>query len=80
MVVKLILSRKNLSEGFKTIKLAISADTKLIRSVEAVQATTDEVFLFEFDSYTINHGIPAERFVYDYPSSANSYYNFLFSE
>jgi outer membrane lipoprotein-sorting protein len=80
MVIKLILSRKNLSEGFKTIKLAISADTKLIRSVEAVQAATDEVFLFEFDSYTINQGIPAERFVYDYPSSANSYYNFLFSE
>jgi len=80
MVINLILSRKNVSEGFKQIKLSISADTQLIRCVEAIQATTDEVFKFEFDSYTINQGIPAERFIYDYPSSANSYNNFLFSE
>lgn len=80
MVVNLILSRKNISEGFKQIKLSISADTKLIRCVEAIRATTNEVFKFEFDSYTINQGIPAERFLYDSPSSANSYNNFLFSE
>lgn len=80
MVVKLILSRRNVSEGFKQIKLSISADTKLIRCVEAIRATNDEVLKIEFESYTLNKGIPAERFIYDYPSSANSYYNFLFSE
>lgn len=80
MVVNLLLSRKNVSEGFKQIKLSISADSKLIRCVEATYAMTEEVFKFEFENYSINQGIPAERFIYDYPSSANSYNNFLFSE
>ena len=80
LVVNLILTRRNVSEGFKQIKLSISADTKLIRCVEAIRATNDEVVKMDFTSYTINQGIPAERFIYDYPSSANSYNNFLFSE
>jgi outer membrane lipoprotein-sorting protein len=80
LVVNLILTRRNVSEGFKQIKLSISADTKLIRCVEGIRATNDEVVKMDFTSYTINQGIPAERFIYDYPSSANSYNNFLFSE
>lgn len=79
MVVKLILSRKNASEGFKTIRIAISPDTKLIRQVEAL-TIANETFIFSFDNYILNQNIPAARFIYDSPSSANKYNNFLFTE
>ena len=79
-VIKLILSRKNSSEGFRNIRLAISPKTKLIRRVTATSATTDEEFIFNFSNYTLNNSIPDTRFLYDTPSDANTYDNFLFSE
>ena len=79
-VIKLILSRKNSSEGFRTIRLAISPTTKLIRRVTATSATTEEEFIFNFSNYTLNNNIPDTRFLYDTPSDANTYDNFLFSE
>lgn len=80
MVVKLILSRKTAAEGFKRIDIAISKDTKLIRKIEAVQASNNEHFVFDFFTYRLNQNIPDERFIYDAPSSANNYNNFLFTE
>lgn len=79
MVVKFILSQKNTSEAFKYIKIAVSEGTKLIRRIEAV-TPKGEVFIFNFYEYKLNTGISAQRFVYDPPSSANVYGNFLFSE
>ena len=79
-VVKLLLSRKNASEGFRTIKLAINPNTLLIRRVEAVSASTGEVFKFDFSNYALNQNIPDTRFLYDAPSAANTYNNFLLTE
>lgn len=78
-VVKLILTRRNSSEAFRYIKLAINADTKLIRRVEAV-TSRGETFMFNFTGYRLNEDISDQRFIYDPPSSANNYNNFLFSE
>jgi len=79
LVVNLILERRNFSEGFRTIKVAINSETKLIRRVEAT-SISDEIFVMEFTNYTLNPTIPDTRFMYDAPSSANNYNNFLFSE
>lgn len=78
-VVKLVLNRRNSSEAFRYIKLAINAETKLIRRVEAV-TSHGESFVFNFTGYKLNQELSDQRFVYDPPSSANNYSNFLFSE
>jgi len=36
--------------------------------------------VFTFSDYKLNQGIPDQRFIYDPPSSANVYNNFLLSE
>lgn len=79
MVVKLVLSRRNTSEAFRYIRVAIMPDSKLIRRIEAV-TPQGETFTFNFTNYVINSGISDQRFIYDPPSSANYYNNFLFSE
>ena len=79
MVVKLILTRKSASEAFRYIKLAINDETKLIRRIEAV-TTKGEEFIFNFYDYALNQNLSEQRFVYDAPSSANNYNNFLFTE
>ena len=79
MVVKLILTRKSASEAFRYIKLAINDDTKLIRRIEAVTPKGEE-FVFNFFDYELNQNLSEQRFVYDAPSSANNYNNFLFTE
>lgn len=79
MVVKFILSRKNASEAFKFIKIYINPNTKLIRRINAVTPNNEEFFLDFFD-YKLNQNITDQRFIYDPPSSANNYNNFLFTE
>ncbi len=79
MVMKLILTRRSTSEAFRYIKLDIDANTKLIRRVEAA-TTKGESFVFDFMEYKVNKDITDQRFIYDPPSSANSFNNFLFSE
>ena len=78
-VVKLILTRKSASEAFRYIKLAINSETKLIRRIEAVTPKGEE-FVFDFYDYRLNQNLSEQRFVYDAPSSANNYNNFLFTE
>lgn len=78
-VIKLILYPRNSSEGFRRIKLAIVPETKLIRQVEAL-TTQGQTFVFYFYNYNLNQNIPDQRFVYDAPSDANNFNNFLFSE
>ncbi len=78
-VVNLILRRRNMSEAFSTIKMAISPETMLIRRLKATTPQGDE-FVFDFKNYALNKGISDQRFIYDPPTSANNYNNFLFSE
>jgi len=75
--VVLVLTRTMVSEGFKTIKLYISPDTKLIRRMEG-WTLSGELLRFDYRGMKINAGIPNSRFQYDSPASANVYNNFLF--
>ncbi len=79
MVVKFILTRKSASEAFRYIKIAVTEATKLIRRIEAV-TPKGEVFIFNFFDYKLNQDLTEQRFIYEAPSSANNYNNFLFSE
>lgn len=79
MVVKLILRRRNMSEAFSTIRVSVSPATMLIRRIEAT-TPQGESFTFDFRNYVLNQGISDQRFIYDPPTSANNYNNFLFSE
>lgn len=78
MVIKFILYRRG-AEAFRYIKVAVNADTKLIRRIEAV-STKGETFIFTFRNYRLNQGISEQRFAYTAPASANNLNNFLFSE
>lgn len=78
-VIKLLLTRKNVAEGFKTLKLSVNPSTKLIRRIEAV-STSNEMYIFDFTDYEINQGIDDKRFLYDAPSVLNKFNNFLYSE
>lgn len=79
MVVKLILSRRNTAEAFRFIKMAVSPDSKMIRRIEGVTPQGDS-YVFNFSNYSVNQGISDQRFIYDPPTSANNYNNFLFTE
>ena len=79
MVIKFILTRKSASEAFRYIKIAVSEQSRLIRQMEAV-TPKGEVITFDFYDYSLNQDITDQRFIYDAPSSANNYNNFLFSE
>ena len=78
-VIKLLLTRKNNAESFRTMNIAIDPKTLLIVSIDAL-TTNDETFSFLFEDYIINEEIPDTRFLYDIPPDANEYNNFLFTE
>lgn len=78
-VVNLILRRRNMSEAFATIKMSVVPSTMLIRRIEAT-TPQNETFTFDFKNYKLNQNISDQRFIYDPPTSANNYNNFLFSE
>jgi len=78
-VVKLRLTRRIASEGFREIILSIDAETGLIRRIEG-RTNTDALVRFDFANIKTNLGIPEARFIYDSPASANLYNNFLFRD
>jgi len=78
-VVKLRLTRRSASEGFREIILSINPETLLIRRIEGRTIADGEV-RFDFTNIRTNLGIPEQRFIYDSPASANMYNNFLFRE
>lgn len=78
-VIVLILSRKTTTELFRTIRLLISPDTKLIRRIDARTTSGDQI-RFDFSAYALNQGILDKRFEYDSPASANMFNDFLFIE
>lgn len=77
LVVKLLLNRRTVAEGFRTIVLSIDPGTRMIRRISGV-TVSNESFTFDFSGIRTNQGIPETRFVYDSPASANVYNNFLF--
>ena len=77
LVIRLVLSRLSTSDGFRTIKLSISPETKLIRRIEG-WTISNEYFVFDFTGIKTNQNIPDTKFIYDSPPSANVYNNFLF--
>ncbi len=79
MVINLLLKRRSSSEAFSQIKLSIDPSSKLIRRVIAVTPASQS-YTFYFSNYRLNTGMSEQRFIYDPPSSANNYNNFLFSE
>jgi outer membrane lipoprotein-sorting protein len=79
MAVKLRLIRRNSAESFREIVLSVNPETLLIRRMEG-RTLTDSQVRFDFSNIEINQGIPAQRFVYDSPASANVHNNFLFSD
>jgi outer membrane lipoprotein-sorting protein len=79
MVVRLRLTRRSLSEGFREIILSVDNNSKLIRRMEGRTVTGGQV-RFDFSNIRINIGIPEQRFIYDSPASANMYNNFLFRD
>jgi outer membrane lipoprotein-sorting protein len=78
-VVKIRLTRRSVSEGFREILLDIDPETHLIRRIEG-RTIADTVVRFDFNNVSINQGIPEQRFVYDSPASANVYNDFLFRD
>ncbi|MDR0554196.1 MAG: outer membrane lipoprotein carrier protein LolA [Treponema sp.] len=79
MVVKLRLSRRSASEGFREIILCIDPATRLIRRIEG-RTLSEGTVRFDFSEIKTNQGIPEGRFIYDAPASANMFNNFLFRE
>ena len=78
-VVKLRLTRRLASEGFREIILSINPETLLIRRIEG-RTIADVLVRFDFSNIRTNLGIPEQRFIYDSPASANLYNNFLFRD
>ncbi len=76
-VIKLRLEPRAASEGYRKIILSVNPDTKLIRRMEG-ETISRVVFVYDFRDIRLNQGIPATRFIYDSPASANLYNNFLF--
>jgi outer membrane lipoprotein-sorting protein len=76
-VVKLRLTRRSISEGFREIILSVNPDSLLIRRIEG-RTIAEGRLRFDFLEVKTNQGIPEGRFIYDSPASANLYNNFLF--
>jgi outer membrane lipoprotein-sorting protein len=79
MVVKIRLTRRSSSEGYREIILNVDPATRLIRRIEG-RTIADSLVRFDFSRIQINQGIPEGRFLYDSPASANLYNNFLFRD
>lgn len=75
-VVVLALNRRSASETFRHMRLLVSAQTKLIRRIEAWPLSGKKL-TFDFSAYQLNTEIPDSRFLYDIPPNADMLNNFL---
>jgi len=78
-VVKLRLTRRLVSEGFRELTISINPNTRLIRRIEGRTIAEGEI-RFDFTNIRTNQGVPVARFAYDSPPNANMYNNFLFRD
>ena len=76
LVVKLNLTSRSATEGFRQLEIAVSAGN-LIRRISGITVGLEE-HRFDFLGVRTNQGIPEQRFVYVSPASANVYRDFLF--
>ncbi len=76
MVTKLRLNWRNTGEGYRQLVISVGED-RLIRRIAGVTVDYREV-QFDFRNIELNPGVPASRFDYQRPPSANIYYDFLF--
>jgi outer membrane lipoprotein-sorting protein len=79
LVVRLRLTRRSISEGFRELILSVNPDTRLIRRIEG-RTIADGQLRFDFTEVKTNLGIPEGRFIYDSPASAYLYNDFLFRD
>jgi outer membrane lipoprotein-sorting protein len=79
MGVKLRLTRRSISEGFRELILSVDGESGLIRRIEG-RTIAEAQLRFDFTGVKVNQGIPEQRFIYDSPASANLYNNFLFRD
>ena len=79
LVVKLRLTRRSVSEGYREIILSVNPETRLIRRIEG-RTIADALVRFDFFEIRANLGIPPGRFIYDSPASANVVNNFMFRD
>ena len=78
-VIKLRLTRRLASEGFREIILSVSPETGLIRRMEG-RTIADALVRFDFTDIRTNLGIPEQRFIYEPPGTANLFNNFMFRD
>jgi outer membrane lipoprotein-sorting protein len=78
-VIKLRLTRRSVSEGFREIILSVNPDSRLIRRIEG-RTIAEGTVRFDFADVRTNLGIPEGRFIYDSPASAFMYNDFLFRD
>ena len=78
-VVKLRLTRRTVSEGYREIILHVLPETLLIRRIEG-RTIADALVRFDFTNIRTNLGIPPGRFIYDSPATANVVNNFMFRD
>jgi outer membrane lipoprotein-sorting protein len=78
-VIKLRLTRRYGSEGFREIILSVDPSSLLIRRMQGTTIADGNV-QFDFSDIKTNQGISERRFVYDSPASANLYNDFLFRD
>ena len=67
------------TDGGPWSESGLESMVRFIRRVEAV-TPKGETLIFNFTDYKINQDITDQRFIYDPPSSANNFNNFLFAE
>lgn len=77
LVIVLAMYRRSAAETFKSLRVMISPETKLIRRIEG-QPVTGEKIIFDFYNYHINVGISAKTFLFDSPPTATILNDFLF--
>jgi len=78
LVIRLVLSRLTVAEGFRTITLSVDAENMLIRRMDG-ETLAGDLISYDYKNTRVNQGINDTRFLYDSPASANTYNNFLFS-
>jgi outer membrane lipoprotein-sorting protein len=76
-VIRLKLDPHASGEGYRKIILSVNPATKVIRRMVGTTVGGSQ-FQFDFETVKLNQNIPASRFIYDSPASANVYNNFLF--
>jgi chaperone LolA len=76
LVMKLKLTWRTSSEGFRELVLAVN-NQNMIRRIDAVTVGYQKI-QFNFEDIRVNQNIPDARFKYDPPASANVQENFLF--